>query len=811
MSAYKASRYSAAFVATCLFCHALPGQTPASLNYDYRKGMPSNEVYDIMQDSAGFIWFSTDNGIVSFDGETLRPYSAKDGLVDPVVFGMHPDSQGRVWLRTYSGKHAYLEGDSIRPYRFNHVLHPLARYSLFQAIHAYPDGSLRFAAGYFTGLITASGELSLDSIKRPGLLVTLHDDLAFLACYGRRSRIQHITINSVSHPIQLSDTLMRNQVISAQRWKEQWLFAINNNIFSYDGQQIKRVFTGKGAIISLSVDREDHLWVGYVNDGAERFVDTHFKATIRPFGFAASVTRVLQDKEGGFWFSTLEKGVYYIPNLSILQAPLPGQSKIRLALEHQGGLLLGDQSGKLMMLDSNLTVTSLTQGNHGYLSAFRDRQRKIWISTTSTVEILDSNLVTLQTIPRISKVAFSETPGRKVWATGGSNTRFDTHGEIEVHNYQSDGRSIFANDSAVFVGDRVGMSIYDNDLKLRTQPSVLAQYKITHLLSIDSSTLLIGTMGSGLIAFDLRTLKPREPFELPFRASNIFALLKTDSSLVISTENGVFESTLKSLRSSRPFFRSILGHPELTSKVDFLVADKHAVIAIEGKTITVIPWRTRNTLNMNPTFYLKRVVVNNRNVHAQGLDLDNGQHQVRLDFGIQSFNNRNIFVRFRLKKDEPWQYTTKNSIELFALGAGTYEVDIQYSVDQEHWLKGLSGYPIKIQPPWWQSWYFIIGSILATAGIITTVAFYQTENLKTRQKYLRLEFDVQQNLLNFELEAVERERSRVAKELHDSVNSHIQAVRMAIKYNHAEPDHLDTLLQVTLRELKTIIYNLAPP
>ena len=37
-------------------------------NYTVDDGLSSNHVYGIVQDSVGFIWFGTDNGLCRFDG-----------------------------------------------------------------------------------------------------------------------------------------------------------------------------------------------------------------------------------------------------------------------------------------------------------------------------------------------------------------------------------------------------------------------------------------------------------------------------------------------------------------------------------------------------------------------------------------------------------------------------------------------------------------------------------------------------------------------------------------------------------------------
>jgi ligand-binding sensor domain-containing protein len=55
---------------------------PAYLHYGVGDGLPSAMVYCAFQDSKGFIWFGTANGLVRFDGTRFKVIGIKDGLPD---------------------------------------------------------------------------------------------------------------------------------------------------------------------------------------------------------------------------------------------------------------------------------------------------------------------------------------------------------------------------------------------------------------------------------------------------------------------------------------------------------------------------------------------------------------------------------------------------------------------------------------------------------------------------------------------------------------------------------------------------------
>ena len=63
------------------FCE---GQTPVFKNYTTENGLPSSEVYFTLQDSQGYIWISTDRGVVRFDGYEFDLFTTDNGLPDNV-------------------------------------------------------------------------------------------------------------------------------------------------------------------------------------------------------------------------------------------------------------------------------------------------------------------------------------------------------------------------------------------------------------------------------------------------------------------------------------------------------------------------------------------------------------------------------------------------------------------------------------------------------------------------------------------------------------------------------------------------------
>lgn len=95
----------------------LPGMLRGAPSGDYlnrfwqtAEGMPSNVVSGIARDAGGFLWIGTGAGVARFDGVRFEIHSLAEGLPDTQVHALHLDRAGRVWAGTRRGAAWYEHG-----------------------------------------------------------------------------------------------------------------------------------------------------------------------------------------------------------------------------------------------------------------------------------------------------------------------------------------------------------------------------------------------------------------------------------------------------------------------------------------------------------------------------------------------------------------------------------------------------------------------------------------------------------------------------------------------------------------------------
>ena len=72
-------------------------------NYGIKQGLSTQKVYTLFQDSKGFIWLGTENGVSRFDGKKFENFTSRDSLAPGGVKCIFEDSLGYIWFGHLNG------------------------------------------------------------------------------------------------------------------------------------------------------------------------------------------------------------------------------------------------------------------------------------------------------------------------------------------------------------------------------------------------------------------------------------------------------------------------------------------------------------------------------------------------------------------------------------------------------------------------------------------------------------------------------------------------------------------------------------
>ena len=783
-------------------------QSFTTINYSVPEGLPSSEVYEVIQDRQGFLWFATDNGVARFDGKEMEIFNVKNGLTDPVVFNIQEDEKGRLWFRTFSGKLCFYENGEIKKYVHNDTLVSFGDRGLIHFTYQSKLDELWFASKDVFGKINSNGVVSTEPVPLGLNYKTIGNSSLFWGnCFYRNCK--SIIINNEIFPLEVPDTTKIG--VSCQvNWKGKLYLTTYNKIFEYNGKQLSTIFDADAPIISLSMDKENNLWVGYFNRGVERYSHSDFKKPWRPeFLKDKSVTKVLQDEEGGFWFTTLENGIFHIPNLLIEHYALPSTPKLKTIISTEDSVLVGDQSGNLSVFSTRTKkFVSKISFNSPVLSLLSDSKKRIWLSTQADIHIFGSQHFVIK---KVNASDFKEDSPDCIWAVSGNAVaKYSPDGKrISRNGFRSLHRALLLKDSLIFLVNRTGMQVRNKNLELMDIPENLSDYKISKIDELNDSTLLIATIGRGFLLFNIkRWTYTAYDTENNFIADNVYSIMKTDSTFWLGTEKGIAIVTIRSLLNKNPYFEYLTRKSGLISdKINFLVRGYNSVWAFSDNGFSVIPDVQVRFANKIPRFHLKRIIVNTVPLQLTSeTELEHTQNSLRVMFGYLSFNNQNIFTRYRLNPEKSWNYTNDRTLQFNSLSPGSYVVELQSSSDNINWVPAYTSSAIVITPPLWQTWYF--QTMIALVVLLVIVLYFVNQ--------VRIYKIHQRKLIQAELEAIEEERGRIARDLHDSVGTDFSAIKMIVTQlltKHSEPKttEVETQFQSTIQDIKNIIYGLSPP
>ena len=340
-------------------------QSPVFRHYSTDQGLSSLETYHVFQDSKGYIWISTTNGVSRFDGYTFQNFEEQDGLSDNVIFETIEDYKGRVWFVGYNCKLSYYENGKIHPYKYNHIFEHLVDNRMVSVKSSfYIDRNDNVYLSISTrGLIriSAKGVLKkLTSFSNNLAAIIERDKKLFVIQYS--GTINELNINLNNSHISIHDPQLEKSrklaVLAVQSSDHSSVFVGFDHsllqIYKDGHYQIRKMAS---RILWLSRDRNNMIWIGSYNGGVEAINENDFMG---PFAHNylkdKSVSSVLEDKEGGFWFSTLDDGVFYLPSHNafsyVYPVDLPDYEILRVETG-ENETFLGTGNGFLSVIKNN--------------------------------------------------------------------------------------------------------------------------------------------------------------------------------------------------------------------------------------------------------------------------------------------------------------------------------------------------------------------------------------------------------------------------------------------------------------------------
>ncbi len=323
-------------------------------NYSVTEGLPQTQVISMMQDSEGFIWLGTKNGISIFDGIEFENYSTKDGLDFGEIDKIQEISSGVFYISTRSGL------SLVRNRKIIPVVRNLPHAVLFQL--ADGDGNLWFNFPnqglmlYDSGVFNKSHEvfeyLELGEVLDCTIIRKKDKNPVFSSSFGNvffptdngfrkveTDRPMNLLLEGADGHIygSTSDALYQideDGVSLVFRFGKQYsvLYINNQNdfylcdygkggtLFHYLNGLITRMSDRFNLIAVLLIDDEENLWLG-TDSGLWKMQGRAFQNYLIDPANHDYAWSVLQDKNGDFIFGSYNFRLKKLKNGSFIDIP----------------------------------------------------------------------------------------------------------------------------------------------------------------------------------------------------------------------------------------------------------------------------------------------------------------------------------------------------------------------------------------------------------------------------------------------------------------------------------------------------------
>ena len=404
---FKVNKYSFVLIfALSVFKLTASVFHPVYYKYGTNEGLSSSETYDVIQDKHGRIWVATDRGVSCFNGYKWISYTTSEGLTDNTVFKIYEDYSGKIWFVPISNKICYYENGKINPYRY---AQKIAEKYKGVTRSFYIDRNNTIYMGIMNdGLVSIDKNGSIKEISpnnnvNRDYFVTEKDNQCLYAIKSYNFNSNKGAVFSTSHGKAITlavDYIKKSshlQIIGLKRKnKSQIVYCTGNSIEVIDDSL--RCYATKDEILSLFEDKDSCLWVSYRHGEVRKYSKNKglTDSGYRSYFPNEIISCIYQDKSNGFWFTTLTKGVFYVPTFGIEYAEYDSKSSFSAMTvdEKNHKVILGLENGLLISCENNGNIKILNTDNHdpsNYIYSLLAWEDGLFIGGRTQVMILSDN------------------------------------------------------------------------------------------------------------------------------------------------------------------------------------------------------------------------------------------------------------------------------------------------------------------------------------------------------------------------------------------------------------------------------------
>jgi ligand-binding sensor domain-containing protein/signal transduction histidine kinase len=328
------------------------------------QGLANSRVNFLSQDSRGYLWIATWEGLSRFDGVEFVQFGERDGLGSDFVNAVAEDTAGRMWVATSDGSLALFRGarreasDAKLAFRrFDLPGHSPS--NPIRALCSDPSGGLWCGSGVGVQHVEldARGELRIDRrfpdtiVGWPQALVTSPDRHTW---FGTREEIVELDGARVLHHATPAAGASLGELIAIAPSRDgRVMVGFDRALYELgapaaDGSRswtlVPLDFDALHHLRALACDRDGEVWIGSWQ-GLVRSAKNGSSLLRREHGLADDSIRALcTDADGNLWIGTWSAGIARLSSKAIVhwtvENGLPDRTALHMAEDPAGRIVV---------------------------------------------------------------------------------------------------------------------------------------------------------------------------------------------------------------------------------------------------------------------------------------------------------------------------------------------------------------------------------------------------------------------------------------------------------------------------------------
>ncbi len=821
-------------------------------------GLPQNSVRDILQTRDGYLWLTTFDGLVRFDGVRFTVFNKSNspGIITNRFVNLYEDGQGDLWASTENSGLTRLHKGRFTTYTTDNGLPDNTVYSL----GGDGQGNPLMFCGFRLVRFLDGSFLPADDLRLPAGRVP-SDRAHHLPMYSDHQTKVIYFVDGQSRGWDLADLPSAlNSFSPMQDGQGNTWFGTENGLLKTRNGQVVKAYTPSDGLpgrqtrlvygrlpmqvlsISEGGNKEGALWLTDLDS-----MQNHLVAQQPPKELKIQVSYA--DKEGNYWFGTLLNGLYRARKQSVTAYSntqgLIASEVYPLFEDREGAIWIGTSENKLFRFKDGAFTAYSGAGSFGnYVTSIsQDRAGRLWINGAWRFEggrvvrgigqdVLPDLMGNVWTMCEDGDGAlwFGREKGVVRYKAG--TTIFYTTKD----GLAGDDTKVIIQDLAggIWLGSNGGLThVKNGQFTSWTERDGMPGNTVRSLFQDGEGVLWIGTYDSGL-----GRLKDGKFTRFTMKDglfdSGVFQILEDDRGWFwMSCNRGIYRVRKQELDDFAA------GKIQAITSIAYGKSDgllnvecnggrwPAGIKARDGKLwfptmggVAVIDPATVTTNTQPPQVVVEGVRVENKAVAGEqwesALRIEPAQHNFEIEYTALSFiNSENLRFRYKLEGlDQDWVDAGHRRTAYFSyIPPGEYTFKVIAANSDGVWNTEGQHLRITVLPPFYRTWWFLTLAVLGVTGMVFVSFKYRVAQLEKRQA-------TQQAFASQLIESQETERQRIAAELHDSLGQHLlvirnraalgeRAVQDPVQCKNQFDEITDSATQA-ISEVRTISQNLRP-